>query len=152
MRRVEIEDCKSTNSKKAVPLHEIQIAALKEWRRVTPYNQDEDWIFASPQMRGKQPFWPERLRKNLQAAVRQVGINKKVGWHTFRHTLSTMLRANKEDISIQTDLLRNSANVALKHYTQAVPKAIRAAQARVLDMLFGENGTFGYMAVSSNIQ
>jgi hypothetical protein len=69
--------------KKAVPLDNRQITALLEWRRVTPYNRDEDWIFASPQMQGKQPFWPERLRKNLQAVVRRLGINKKVGCTPF---------------------------------------------------------------------
>ena len=61
-------------------------------------------------------MWPERLRKNLQAVVRKAGIEKRVGWHTFRHTLSTMLRANGEDIATQTELLRNCAKVALEHY------------------------------------
>jgi hypothetical protein len=66
-----------------------------------------------------------------------------------------MLRANKEDISVQTELLRNSAKVTLEHYTQAIPEANRAAQARVLGMIFGdgepENVTFEYMGVSPTI-
>ena len=102
-------------------------------------------------MQGKQPFWPERLRRNLQAVVKRLGIEKRVGWHTFRHTLSTMLRANGEDIATQAELLRNSQKVALEHYTQAIPEAKRAAQARVLALIFGEsnaNGTFWHMAVS----
>jgi integrase len=143
------ENCKTANSKKAVPLHSLQIAVLLEWRRISPYNKEEDWVFASPQMQGKQPFWPERLRKNLKATVKRLGINKNVGWHTFRHTLSTMLRANGEDIATQAELLRNSQKVALEHYTQAIPEAKRAAQARVLDLVFGEaaaNGTFRHMA------
>jgi site-specific recombinase XerD len=100
------------------------------------------------------PFWPEGLRKNLQAVVKRLGIQKRVGWHTFRHTLSTMLRANGEDISVQTDLLRNSAKVALEHYTQAIPEAKYAAQARVLEMIFGKdcaNGTFRHMAVRPTV-
>ena len=93
------ENCKTAKSKKPVPLHDLQIAVLLEWRRVSPFNQPADWVFASPQMKGKQPLWPERFRRNLQAAVRMLGIEKHVGWYTFRHTLSTMLRANGEDIS-----------------------------------------------------
>lgn len=87
----------------------------------------------------------------LQAAVRRAGIAKRVGWHTFRHTLSTMLRANGEDIATQAELLRNSQKVALEHYTQAISESKRAAQAKVLDLIFGENsanGTFKHMAVS----
>jgi integrase len=100
-------------------------------------------------------MWPERLRKNLQAVVKKAGINKRVGWHTFRHTLSTMLRANGEDIATQTELLRNSAKLALEHYTQAIPESKRAAQVRVLDLIFGTdsaNGTFRHIAGSPTIQ
>jgi integrase len=148
------ENCKTANSRKAVPLHDLQIAVLFEWRRHTPYSEPGDWVFASPQMQGKQPFWPERLRKNLKAVVKRLGIEKKVGWHTFRHTLSTMLRANGEDIATQAELLRNSQKVALEHYTQAIPESKRVAQARVLNLIFGEdsaNGTFRHMAVAPNI-
>lgn len=148
------ENCKTANSRKAVPLHALQIAVLLEWRRVSPYNRPEDWVFASPQMQGKQPFWPERLRRNLQAAVRRLEINKRVGWHTFRHTLSTMLRANREDIATQAELLRNSQKVALEHYTQAIPQAKRDAQARVLDLIFGNdsaNGTFRNITISPTV-
>ncbi len=148
------ENCKTANSRKAVPLDDRQIVVMLEWRRVSPYNQDSDWVFASPQMQGKQPFWPDRLRRNLQAAVKQLGIQKRVGWHTFRHTLSTMLRANGEDIATQAELLRNSKKVALEHYTQAIPESKRAAQARVLDMIFGTdtaNGTFRNIAISPTI-
>jgi hypothetical protein len=66
----------------------------------------------------------------------------------------TMLRANGADIATQAELLRNSQRVALEHYTQAMPESKRAAQARVLTMIFGEdsaNGTFRHMAVSPNI-
>jgi integrase len=139
------ENCKTANSKKAVPLHPFQIAILREWRRATPYCQHADWVFASRQKNGMHPLWPERLRKNLQAAARKAGIVKRVGWHTFRHTLSTMLRANGEDIATQSELLRNTSRTALEHYTQAIPEAKRAAQAKVLDLIFGEtsaNGTW----------
>ena len=149
------ENCKTANSKKAVPLDDRQLAVLMEWRRVTPYRADEDWVFASPQMQGKQPFWPERLRNKLKKVVADLGIRKNVGWHTFRHTLSTMLRANGEDISTQSELMRNSAKVALEHYTQAIPETKRAAQARVLDLIFGTqsaNGTFRNIAIQTTIQ
>lgn len=44
----------------------------------------EDWVFASPVMRGKQPYWPDNLTKRyIKPAARKAGINKNIGWHTF---------------------------------------------------------------------
>jgi hypothetical protein len=40
--------------------------------------------------RGKQPVWLSAvMRDYIQPAARKVGINKKMSWHTFRHTFST---------------------------------------------------------------
>jgi hypothetical protein len=36
---------------------------LMRWRRQSPYPMDEDWVFASPTMEGKQPYWPDNLMK-----------------------------------------------------------------------------------------
>lgn len=44
------EGCKNANSRKTVPLHDLQIGILLEWHRTSPYNQPGDWVFASPQM------------------------------------------------------------------------------------------------------
>jgi len=32
------------------------------------------------------------LKRYLQPAAERAGIAKRVGWHTFRHTFSTLLR------------------------------------------------------------
>jgi hypothetical protein len=125
---------------------------LLEWRRLTPYNQPGDGVFASPQMQGKQLFWPERLRRNLQVVAKRLGIKKRVGWRAFRHTLSTMLRAYGEDIATQAELLRNSQKVALEHYTQAIPESKRAAQNRVLTQIFGKPRVSGRPATAFNRQ
>jgi integrase len=71
------ENCKTANSKKPAVARPPNCCIA--WRRATPYNKNDDWVFASPQMQGKQPFWPERLRKKLQAVVKRLGINKRVG-------------------------------------------------------------------------
>jgi len=48
---------------------------------------------------GKQPFWPDNLMKrHIRPVARANGINKRIGWHTFRHTFGTLLKANGEDV------------------------------------------------------
>jgi hypothetical protein len=64
-----------------------------------------------------------------------------------------------QNIARSEQLLRTCENrdeheVALEHYTQAIPEAKYAAQARVLEMIFGKdcaNGTFRHMAVSQTV-
>jgi site-specific recombinase XerD len=79
-------------------------------------------------MKGKQPYWPDNLMKRHQA-----GINKNIGWHTFRHSFGTLLMANKEDVKTVQELLRHAnSRIILNVYTQAVYSNKRAAQSRVV--------------------
>jgi site-specific recombinase XerD len=69
-----------------------------------------------------------------------VGITKPVGWHTFRHTFSTLLRANGEDVKVVQELLRHaSIRTTLDVYTQAVSSAKREAQNRLVGMIVPES-------------
>lgn len=40
------------------------LADLLRWRSETPYAGDQDWIFASKRMKGRQPLWPEAIERN----------------------------------------------------------------------------------------
>src|SRR5207237_455225 len=81
-----IGDLKTEASRKPLPLDPDLAQSLIARRRTSPCNQECDWIFASPEMRGKQPYWPENLlRRHIRPAVKRSGIDKPIGWHTFRH-------------------------------------------------------------------
>jgi integrase len=76
------------------------------------------------------------MRYHIQPKARNLGINKKVSWHTFRHTSSTLLRANGEDVKVVQELLRHaSAKMTLDTYSQALTPAKRAAQSKVVSMI-----------------
>ena len=62
-------------------------------------------------------------------------LTKRVGWRTFRHTYSTLLR-NGEDIKVVQELLRHAnSRITLDVYTQAVGSNKRAAQSKVVRMM-----------------
>ena len=65
-----------------------------------------------------------------------IGLFKVVGWHTFRHSYSCLLRANHTDVKVQQELLRHS-NIAttMNVYTQAVSEQKRAAHGQVVEQL-----------------
>lgn len=133
-----IGTCKTESSQKPVPLDDRLAAALCEWRCRCPYRHSEDWVFASPAAEGKKPYWPAMLmRKHIKPVARKLGINKRVGWHTFRHTYSTLLKSTGADLKVMQELMRHASVVlTLDHYTQAMTPAKRAAQSAVLSLLF----------------
>jgi integrase len=132
--------CKTEASQKPLPLDSHLAMALRRWRRETKFRAPEDWVFASPHTRGRLPFWGQRLmRYHIQPAARRVGIMKRFGWHTFRHTYSTLLRAAGVDIKVMQELLRHaSSRVTMDTYTQAITSAKRQAQSSVVTLFTGK--------------
>jgi site-specific recombinase XerD len=73
------------------------------------YAAPEDWVFASPRTKGRQPFWPDTvLAKIIRPAAVRAGIRRRIGWHTFRHTYSTTLIANGENVKVVQELMRHA--------------------------------------------
>jgi integrase len=132
-----VGDCKTEPSQKPVPLDSFLAQELLTWRSGCPYNQDDDWVFASPLTKGRQPYWPENpMKRGIRPAAKRAGIVKHISWHTFRRTFSTLLKANGEDIKTVQELLRHAnGRITLDIYTQAVTPAKRAAQSKVVEMI-----------------
>jgi hypothetical protein len=56
-----IGELKTEASQKPLPLDPKIARALRDWRRMLPFDQQTEWVFACPEMRGQQPYWPENL-------------------------------------------------------------------------------------------
>lgn len=130
--------CKTESSQKPVPIHPTVLDALAKWREVCRYNKSDDWVFASRRHRGRKPIWGQAiLRKYIRPVAQSVGIQKRLGWHTFRHTYSTLLRSVGTEFKVMQELLRHSSlRSTLDVYTQAISPAKHAAQAAVLALVF----------------
>ena len=128
--------CKTEASQKPVPLHDHLMSALRSWHRRTPYRRLESWVFASPQNRGKNPYWGQQLlRHHIRPVANKLGITKRIGWHTFRRTYSTLLRATGAELKVMQELTRHSTiRVTLDTYTQAITTEKRAAQTAVVSL------------------
>ncbi len=135
-----IGTCKTEASRKPVPLDERVAADLWLWKESSKYQNPNDWIFASPRVGGKQPFWPDIvLQKIIRPAALRAGIRKRIGWHTFRHTYSTLLIGNGENVKVVQELMRHaSSRFTLEVYTQARIEAKRQAQQRLVQVILSE--------------
>jgi len=128
---------KTEASRKDVPLDAQTAESLRAWRQRCAYPQATDWVFASPQKKGKQPYWPGKLWQYYgEPAVKRAQIGKKVSYHTFRHTFGTLLNANGENPKVVQELLRHaSLKVTTDVYMQAVSPQKRAAQSKLVKLV-----------------
>jgi len=130
--------CKTESSQKPVPAHPTVLEALGEWRATCRYNKSSDWVFASRRYCGRKTIWGQAsLRRCIRPAALRAGVEKRFGWHTFRHTYSTLLRSVGTEFKVMQELLRHSSlRSTLDIYTQAISPAKHAAQAAVLGLVF----------------
>ena len=48
------------------------------------------------------------LRRHMRPALERIGVKKRIGWHSFRHSLGTMLRQKGVDVKTAQELLRHA--------------------------------------------
>jgi site-specific recombinase XerD len=132
-----IGNCKTEASRKPVVMNEHIAQALMAWRQESVYTAPTDWVWASPQKKGKQPLWLATvMRYYIQPAARRAGITKKIGWHTFRHTFSTLIKSLGVDAKVVQELLRHASfKTTMDGYTQALEAPKRQAQAALADLI-----------------
>jgi len=89
---------KTETSRKLMPMDEYVARDILAWHELTPYKQPSDYVWATDAnragaKRGKQPVWLSTvMRWHIQPIARKLGITKKISWHTFRHTFSSILK------------------------------------------------------------
>jgi integrase len=134
-----VDEVKTPNSNRSLPVHRALATLLLEYKKETaPDAKDTDWLFPSPYGTGR-PRWPWTIQRThlLPAGIR-AGLGR-IGWHTFRHSYSTLLRALRVDLKVQQELLRHAdIRTTMNIYTQAMPDAMRRANSRVVEMVLPE--------------
>ncbi len=128
-------EVKTQASHRWMPLDNSLAEKLRQHKaRVAPLVKSEDWVFANPET-GK-PYWPGRIQENwLVPAAQKAGLGR-IGWHTFRHSHSTLLHALGVDLKVQQELLRHAdIRTTMNIYTQAVPTALREANSKVVRLV-----------------
>jgi integrase len=125
-----VGDTKTEASRLPLPVDPSLADAIRvHWQR-SLYRQPGDWVFAN--RKGK-PRWQESiLRRHIKPAAMRVGVGN-IGWHTFRHSYSSLLRRVGADIKVQQELLRHSTiQSTMNVYTQAMSEGKRAANSVIV--------------------
>ena len=131
-----VDDVKTANSNRSLPVHPELATLLLDYKKQTASDAKEtDWLFPSPYGTGR-PRWPWTIQSRilLPTGIR-VGLGR-IGWHTFRHSYSTLLRSLEVDVKVQQELLGHAdIRTTMNIYTQAVPDALRDANSKVVEMV-----------------
>jgi integrase len=125
---------KTEASVKDVPLDAQTAESLWAWRHLSPHASPSDWVFASPHMKGRQPYWPGTLwRYYGKPALQRAKVTKRTPFGTL---FGTLLNANGENPKVVQELLRHaSLKVTTDFYIQAVGSQKREAQSNLVKLV-----------------
>lgn len=133
-------DTKTEASRKPVPLPSVVIDALKSWRAASLDRSDDDYLFPSIVKNGSQPVQPDMiLKRHIRPALKCLEVDKRIGWHSFRHGFANLLRQSKVEIKTVQELLGHAnSRITLDVYQRTVTEERREAQAIAVKQLFGD--------------
>jgi integrase len=119
---------KTEASRRKMPIATLLVPILAEWKKKCGYSAETDWVFASPVTGGETPYWPDAmLKRHIRPAAVRAKVTKKFGWHTFRHSLATLLGYKKEDSKTVQEIMGHASRKMLDVYQHGDMDAKRAA-------------------------
>jgi integrase len=133
---------KTLASRRPIPMSSELSAALAHWRNQSSFSGANDWVFASPSALGTKPYWPDAvLKRHVIPAAQRAGITKRIGWHSFRRTLATLLQASGASVKTTQELLRHASPLmTMGTYAKAVTADKRLAQENIAALFTGNIG------------
>jgi integrase len=134
---------KTLASRRPIPMSSELASSLANWKKQTSYSKPKDWVFASPQALGQKPYWPDAvLKRHVLPAAERAGIAKRIGWHTFRRTVATLLLSSGASVKTTQELMRHaSPDVTVGIYAKALTADKREAQDKLVALFLGDSST-----------
>ncbi len=130
-----LKSTKTEASAKPLPMHPVLKHGLLEWRTQSHRTEPTDFVFPSRLYGGRKALdLAAVLKRKIRPAFEKAGITG-VGWHTFRHTVGTVLAELGEHQLTIRDYLRHSNLSVTNKYLQAASKTKRNAQARLVEAI-----------------
>jgi integrase len=132
-------DTKTAASNGYVPMHPVLARYLQDWRALSPYSKETDFVFPSLSKFGKVPVWAstfvaDHLRPAAIGAGVPIASGQRFGLHNLRHSLSTWLvnKGKVEPKTVQGMLRHRDIRTTMNLYTQDDRDEKQAAQGAFL--------------------
>ena len=99
-----IAEAKTESSEDLLPLHEDIAIRMLLWQTIAPKSE---WVFPSPKT--GRPYHQDSIRaKHLIPTGREIGLDRPLGWHTFRHSYRRWLDEAGTPLGIIKELMRHA--------------------------------------------
>jgi integrase len=132
--RQNVDDVKTTESRKQMSVDSSLLAALKLWKQTTQFSANEDWIFASPVQLGALPWSYPWVWRVFQKAASNAGVGK-LATHTMRHSYRAWLDAVGTPIAVQQKLMRHAdIRTTMNVYGDVVTDEMSQAHSKVVGL------------------
>ncbi len=124
-----------------MPLDPVLAKVLLNWRRKTRFKNPEDWVFASPFVAGRKPWYPWGVeRRHIIPAGIRCGTGR-IGWHSFRNTFMTLLDETRAPMKVQQELMRHAdIRTTMNVYGKAMDESKRKAHGKVVRLVLPFEG------------
>lgn len=84
------------------------------------------------------------LARRVRPVAKSLGIDKRIGWHTFRRTYASLLKSSGADVKVVQKSLRHAnARITMELYAQALTPNKRKAQSKVIRMILPKANQLG---------
>jgi integrase len=131
-----VDEPKTGESRRELPMDESLLDLLKAWRQATRFSSSEDWVFASPIQLGRLPWSYDQIWRVYQKAAGAAGIGK-MGTHSLRHTYRSLLDAVGTGLGVQQKLMRHAdIRTTMNTYGDVVTDEMREAHGKVVKLAF----------------
>ena len=129
--RQNVDQVKTTESRKRLSADNGLLEVLKAWKQTTQFSAQEDWISSSPVQLGKLPWsYPHVLRVFWKAGT-DAGIGR-VSTHALRHSYRSWLDAVGTPIAVQQKLMRHAdIRTTMNIYGDVVTNEMAVASSKV---------------------
>lgn len=122
-----VDDVKTEDSARTMPLTDEVIAVLTRWKQVSDFTAPHDWVFASPWKLGRQTVSYSWIWRGLSRAGKCAGIGH-LSSHAFRNAFRTQLDANGVPVGVQQKMMRHAdIRTTMNHYGTALKSEMRKA-------------------------
>jgi len=130
-----LKSTKTEASAKPIPMHPALKQALLEWRAQSRHREPDHFVFPSRLYRGQRALdLAAVLKRKIRPVFEKLGVSG-VGWHTFRHTVGTLLAEMGEHQLTIRDYLRHSNLSVTNKYLQAGSATKRKAQEKLVEAI-----------------
>ncbi len=114
----QIDTTKTEAGQRTVKLSKALVVDLKEWRTVTRYKGDDDFVF--PDAQGGFTRHTNFSKRFWNPLVKKAGLD--LGWHSLRHyAVSTWIEANAQPKAVQTLAGHATFHITMSRYGHMFP-------------------------------